>query len=102
MDMQMPVMDGVSATREIRRTLDARQLPIVAMTANAMRQDRVRCQEAGMQGFIAKPIDTHRLWAELKTWIRPRGELAPPVGQEPASAAPAPFWTRTSPAKPGC
>ncbi len=72
MDMQMPIMDGVTAAVEIRRRLDAATLPIVAMTANAMSGDRRKCYEAGMQGFITKPIDTHRLWAELKTWIKPR------------------------------
>ncbi len=81
MDMQMPVMDGVTATRAIRNTWSPDLLPIVAMTANAMRQDRVRCQEAGMQGFITKPINTHRLWAEIKTWVKP-------VGQSSASQIP--------------
>jgi len=81
MDMQMPIMDGVTATREIRRSLSAQAMPIVAMTANAMQQDRQRCREAGMQGFITKPIDTHRLWAEIKTWIKPRAglQLLPPA-----------------------
>ena len=75
MDMQMPVMDGVTATLEIRKHFDSHRLPIVAMTANAMRQDRLRCQQAGMQGFITKPIDTHRLWAELKTWLCNRSPI---------------------------
>ncbi len=67
--MDMPIMDGITATLEIRKTQPATVLPIVAMTANAMREDRLRCLSAGMQGFVTKPIDTHRLWAELKTWI---------------------------------
>ncbi|MBL8445315.1 MAG: response regulator [Zoogloeaceae bacterium] len=74
MDMQMPIMDGVTATREIRRTLSPMTMPIVAMTANALQKDRLRCYDAGMQGFITKPIDTHRLWAEIKTWIKPPTE----------------------------
>jgi CheY-like chemotaxis protein len=69
MDMQMPVMDGVSATREIRR-LVPHPLPIVAMTANVMLEDRQRCFEAGMNDFVAKPIDPDQLLAVLARWIR--------------------------------
>ncbi|HRD35782.1 MAG TPA: ATP-binding protein [Rhodocyclaceae bacterium] len=79
MDMQMPVMDGMSAARAIRRAFPADVLPIVALTANVMQQNRECCAAAGMQGFITKPIDTHRLWAELKTWIKPRGDGARPA-----------------------
>jgi two-component system sensor histidine kinase/response regulator len=64
MDMQMPVMDGIAATEQIRQSIGAATLPIIAMTANTMREDKLRCQAAGMQGFVTKPIDTHRLWAE--------------------------------------
>jgi len=93
MDMQMPIMDGVTATREIRRQIPAAILPIVAMTANAMQSDRQRCQEAGMQGFITKPIDVHRLWAEIMTWVKPRPQtIRPPPapGPEPATVTVAP------------
>ena len=78
MDMQMPVMDGIAATREIRREPRFASLPIVAMTANAMAGDRERCLEAGMQDHIAKPIDPEALWAALLRWIPPRPERAPP------------------------
>ncbi len=61
MDMQMPVMDGLSATKEIRKRLNNEQLPILAMTANAMQIDVQRCIEAGMNEHIAKPIDVPNL-----------------------------------------
>ncbi len=88
MDMQMPIMDGVTATREIRKYVPPAALPIVAMTANAMQSDRQRCQEAGMQGFITKPVDVHRLWAEIMTWVKPRPQAAkPPLASKPEPAA---------------
>ncbi|WP_408949833.1 PAS domain-containing protein [Lysobacter sp. Hz 25] len=71
MDMQMPVMDGITATREIRRLIPKPATPIVAMTANAMQEDRERCFEAGMNDFVTKPIDPDRLLAVLARWIRP-------------------------------
>ena len=72
MDMQMPVMDGVAATREIRRLPGLANLPIVAMTANAMAADRERCLEAGMNDHVAKPIDPDELWSKLLQWVVPR------------------------------
>ena len=72
MDMQMPVMDGVTATTAIRREARFASLPIVAMTANAMAGDRDRCLEAGMNDHLAKPIDPERLGEMLVRWIRPR------------------------------
>jgi two-component system, sensor histidine kinase and response regulator len=71
MDMQMPVMDGVTATREIRRIEHLKKLPIVAMTANAMEQDRRKCLEAGMNGHVAKPIDPDELWHALLRFVVP-------------------------------
>ena len=71
MDMQMPVMDGLAATITIRKLPGLADLPIVAMTANAMRQDRDKCAAAGMNGFIAKPIDPDALLETLRTWIGP-------------------------------
>jgi signal transduction histidine kinase/DNA-binding response OmpR family regulator len=70
MDMQMPVMDGVTASRLIRQSFSAEQLPIVAMTANAMKADRVRCEKAGMNGFVSKPIDPEDLWKALINWVK--------------------------------
>jgi two-component system sensor histidine kinase/response regulator len=70
MDMQMPVMDGVTATRALRADPRFRNLPIIAMTANAMASDRELCLEAGMNDHIAKPIDPHQLFGVLRRWIR--------------------------------
>ncbi len=72
MDVLMPEMDGLEATRQIRRMLPAERQPrIIAMTANSMVGDRERCLEAGMDGFIAKPISLQRL-ADLLGKITPR------------------------------
>jgi two-component system sensor histidine kinase/response regulator len=71
MDMQMPVMDGVSATIEIRKDPQFIHLPIVAMTANAMPQDKENCKNAGMNDYISKPIDPEELFRALLKWIRP-------------------------------
>ncbi len=87
MDMQMPVMDGVTATQEIRQTHPAAVLPIVAMTANAMPDDRNRCMRAGMNGFVSKPLHPENLWRELLAWVKPRADR-PPVARS-AAAIPA-------------
>ena len=76
MDMQMPVMDGLDATREIRKLPQCADLPIVAMTANAMGGDRDRCLDAGMNDHVAKPIDPEQLWRTLAKWIKPRSAAA--------------------------
>ena len=70
MDMQMPVMDGIEATRAIRSNSRFDDLPIIAMTANAMAADRDRCLEAGMNDHIPKPIDPDELFRILSQWIR--------------------------------
>ena len=72
MDMQMPVMDGIEATRIIRSNPRFETLPIIAMTANAMASDRMLCLEAGMNDHIAKPIDPDQLFGVLLRWIPPR------------------------------
>ena len=85
MDMQMPVMDGVTATRAIRRVSHLRHLPIVAMTANARAEDRRSCLDAGMNDFLSKPIDPDMLWTMLLKWIKPRNtewDTQPDVGLE--------------------
>jgi signal transduction histidine kinase/DNA-binding response OmpR family regulator/HPt (histidine-containing phosphotransfer) domain-containing protein len=77
MDMQMPVMDGIAATRAIRTNPQLRALPIIAMTANVMAHDIEQCVEAGMNDHVAKPIDPDALFAALLRWIKPRNAESP-------------------------
>jgi signal transduction histidine kinase/CheY-like chemotaxis protein len=72
MDMQMPEMDGLEATRSIRALRGFAGLPIIAMTANAMEQDREACLAAGMNDFLAKPIDAEQTLRVLAKWTAPR------------------------------
>ena len=72
MDCQMPVMDGYEATREIRRMPALRDLPIIAMTANAMVGDREKVLDAGMNDHIAKPLIVAAMFAVLARWITPK------------------------------
>nr|WP_276598067.1 PAS domain-containing hybrid sensor histidine kinase/response regulator [Roseateles koreensis] len=70
MDMQMPVMDGVTASGVIRGDDRFAQLPIIAMTANALQMDRERCLAAGMNDFVSKPFEPQELWQTLVRWRR--------------------------------
>jgi CheY-like chemotaxis protein len=77
MDMQMPHLDGLAATRQIRQLPGLRQMPIVAMTANTYSDDKARCQEAGMDDFIAKPIKPDALLDTVRHWLQ-AGKRPPP------------------------
>ena len=72
MDCQMPLMDGYEATRMIRKEEDfsgvAQRIPIVALTANAMNEDKERCLEVGMDDFIAKPIEINSFNNTVVKW----------------------------------
>ncbi len=83
MDIQMPVVDGFTASKRIREWESKRagqqsqkssHVPIIAMTANAMKGDREKCLEAGMDDYLAKPVDPENLYAKLKKWAQMSGE----------------------------
>lgn len=77
MDVQMPVMDGLTATRLIRKEKLAQKTPIVAMTANAMQGDRDLCLDAGMDDYVAKPIDPDELMTTLSHYLQASGSHGP-------------------------
>ncbi len=107
MDIQMPDMDGVAATAEIRRLLGSACPPVVAMTAYSMQEDAGRFMRQGLDDYVGKPVKSRHLYEVLHRWLRPRGPrstsaaavvaLAPPLVPvaiplvpEPASAPPEP------------
>ncbi|RTL35230.1 MAG: response regulator, partial [Rhodocyclaceae bacterium] len=69
MDMQMPRMDGLTATRALRQLPAFQNIPVVAMTANAFMEDRQRCHEVGMNDFLAKPVDPALMSRVLLQWL---------------------------------
>jgi CheY-like chemotaxis protein len=70
MDIMMPEMDGYECMREIRQQSRFRDLPIVALTAKAMKDDRKKCIDAGANDYVAKPVDVDRLLSLMRIWIR--------------------------------
>ncbi|MEW6763031.1 MAG: response regulator [Pseudomonadota bacterium] len=90
MDIQMPEMDGLSATREIRNDPRLRTLPVVAMTAHALPSDRALSREAGMNDHVTKPIDPDLLFCTLLKWIDPARLAGRPLPAGVTAPAPAP------------
>ncbi len=83
MDVQMPVMDGFEATRRLRADPRFPRLPVIAMTASVLPEDQARCKAAGMNDFLAKPVDVTALFATLARWV----EGLPTRGAVPAGPA---------------
>ena len=94
MDMQMPVMDGIDATLAIRQQTQNRALPIVAMTAHALDEERQRCMSAGMNDFITKPVSPADLYRVMGKYLiagaAPRGEVAATLSGNSVVLSPAP------------
>jgi len=87
MDLQMPEMDGFTATRHLRAEPKLQTLPIIAMTAHALVEERQRCLEAGMNDHVSKPIDPDGLFATLMRWVKP--QQVPTAGAAARRAKPA-------------
>jgi HAMP domain-containing protein/signal transduction histidine kinase/DNA-binding response OmpR family regulator len=79
MDIMMPEMDGYETTRAIRQITEFRSLPIIAVTAKAMKGDRAKCIEAGASDYITKPVDLDQLFSVLRVWLVGAHQLSPSV-----------------------
>jgi HPt (histidine-containing phosphotransfer) domain-containing protein len=82
MDIQMPVMDGYSATIELRKNFSAEQLPIIAMTANVMAKDISQANQVGMNDHIGKPINLSEMFATMAKWFKPKAPDTQPDQNE--------------------
>jgi CheY-like chemotaxis protein len=69
MDIMLPEMDGYETIREVRKMYGFEQLPIIALTAKAMKGDREKCIDAGASDYISKPVDSERLLTLLRNWL---------------------------------
>lgn len=91
MDVQMPVLDGFETTRRLRSQQRFRDLPIIAMTANAMKGDRNRCLQAGMNDYVSKPVSQEKLYETLAKWLpdteTPEQATAPVLPEDEAMTA---------------
>ncbi|MBF0260607.1 MAG: PAS domain S-box protein [Magnetococcales bacterium] len=96
MDLQMPIMDGLTATKRIRRDKCSAEVPIIAMTANAMNGDREKCLDAGMNDHIAKPVDPDEMYTTLAKWLPSRSGSIP----QPAALSSAEKYLRLLPPVP--
>jgi CheY-like chemotaxis protein len=104
-DLQMPEMDGYEATRRIRMMEGAQRLPLIALTAHAMREERERCLAVGMQDHLAKPVDPELLTTKLIEWIGPERLAAArrrvPTETGPRAGRAVPSATPSGPDLPG-
>jgi CheY-like chemotaxis protein len=69
MDLMLPEMDGLTATREIRKRPEWKKLPIIAVTAKAMKNDQQQCLNAGANDYMAKPLDVDKLLSLIRVWM---------------------------------
>ncbi len=88
-DLQMPVMDGYEVVRRIRADAERGGVPVIAMTAHAMAEERERCMAAGMNDHITKPIDPDAMFSTLQRWLPRRAAAAQAAAGAPAPAEPA-------------
>jgi PAS domain S-box-containing protein len=83
MDLQMPEMDGYEATRFIRKDLNDTTIPIIAFSAHALKTEKQRCLDAGMNDYVSKPIDPEHLLATLRRWMKPlAGQMPEPAASD--------------------
>ena len=90
MDMQMPVLNGLDATRQIRLIAGYEAIPIIALTANVQPEHKVQANEAGMNDFLGKPFNFDDLLAKVSYWLQARGwpeNSIPEIQRQPASIA---------------